>query len=1089
MKQSLLQITVRSITFNRKRIIYLVLIIALLSAVVTGSLLTGFSVRQNLKNISREKLGNTGFLISSGSRFFNTGLSDRVTGITGIKTASVLEIKGYCRNFSSGTTALNVNFYGISDSFFGFHGIDGIEIEPGTVAINEKLAERLDIQSGNEIIITYKTVSPIPSSLPFAPDDETSTSKVLSVSKILSNEEAGNFSLGISQIVPLNLFLNISDLSDTGDGTVRVNRLLIENSGNIKYNDLAEALTGSIAPEDIGLMVRKPENFNGREIISDRVFIDQDIVNIITGKFPESGPVITYLANSLSLNGKSTPYSFVSGLPESLYPVPEREENIFINRWLADDTGAEVGDTLTLKWYSPGSFGTLEEETGRFTVERIVDLEGTWEDHSLMPEFPGISGSRSCSDWDAGVALDMSRIRDKDEDYWNVYKGTPKAFISYQKAKELWGNNFGPATSIRFPEEILTSDIVNKLTGSFPPERSGFFISDPVADSEKAASESVDFSTLFLSLGFFIIVSCILLLLLSVTSYFISRTGEIRTLFAIGFSDRWISRYLLLEMLIISVLASVPGITGGVLFNVLIIKALNSVWSGAVQTDTLSGYVGLMPLIYSFILTVLISVILLFFKTRGFLRELRSTRKSVRKEISSRRNLVFLLISGLIAIILVAMSVTDSENSMLLGFGGGGVLFVTMLLLFRQFAVTRKSLTEYKVQAPPMLLSRLYYSFNPAHALTPVIFIAAGLFAVFITGSNRMTITDKMKLPSSGTGGYLIWGETAVPVTKNLGTPPGVMEFGLDDEILKDLRFVQGKVLPGDDASCLNLNHVSSPPILGINPAEFIRKGSFSFATSIDKTVTGTAWEKIGSAPESNTIFGIADQTVLEWGLKMKAGDTLKMEAENGQLLNIVIAAGLKSSLFQGYVLISESNFDRFFPSVSGYSVFLAEGKPEGADSYIAVLNDRFSNYGISAEMADLKLASFFRVNNTYLSVFEILGALGVFVGIFGLGFVLMRNYHLRKKEFALMLAAGFSFNRIKRIIYTEQLVILLAGVITGIVPAVVATMPSVKSGAEMPWLFISVVAAAIIAAGSFTLFFVTRNIVETPIVSALRRE
>jgi len=153
------------------------------------------------------------------------------------------------------------------------------------------------------------------------------------------------------------------------------------------------------------------------------------------------------------------------------------------------------------------------------------------------------------------------------------------------------------------------------------------------------------------------------------------------------------------------------------------------------------------------------------------------------------------------------------------------------------------------------------------------------------------------------------------------------------------------------------------------------------------------------------------------------------------------------------------------------------------------LLETRFYCYGISVESAKEKLASFFEVTNTYLSVFEILGALGVFIGVFGMGFVLLRNYQVRKKEFALMLATGFSIAYIKKMVFREQLLILLAGLVTGIISAVMATLPSVRSGTEMPWLFIAIVAAAIFAAGSATLFIVARNIAGAPVISSLRRE
>ena len=73
-------------------------------------------------------------------------------------------------------------------------------------------------------------------------------------------------------------------------------------------------------------------------------------------------------------------------------------------------------------WYSPDSLNKLIENSSSFIVNKIVEIKGIWSDSLLMPDFPGISGSESCSDWDAGVPIKMGEIRNKDEDYWNRYK-------------------------------------------------------------------------------------------------------------------------------------------------------------------------------------------------------------------------------------------------------------------------------------------------------------------------------------------------------------------------------------------------------------------------------------------------------------------------------------------------------------------------------------------------------------------------------------------------------------------------------------------------------------------------------------------
>ena len=116
-------------------------------------------------------------------------------------------------------------------------------------------------------------------------------------------------------------------------------------------------------------------------------------------------------------------------------------------------------------------------------------------------------------------------------------------------------------------------------------------------------------------------------------------------------------------------------------------------------------------------------------------------------------------------------------------------------------------------------------------------------------------------------------------------------------------------------------------------------------------------------------------------------------------------------------------------------------------------------------------------MTNTYLSVFGVFGAMGMIIGIAGLGFVLLRNYNQRKHEFALMLATGFNVKMIRGMILSEQLLILFAGVSTGIVSAIVATLPSVKNSPELPWLFLCLMIICMVITGFVALALSVRSV------------
>ncbi len=1085
----MLKIVIRTVKFYIKPVIYQVLIIALLSAVITGSLLTGRSVRTSLRKSALERLGNTGILISSGVRFFDTSLVKRIADSLNKECVGILELNGYSQSLSSQKGAFNTHIYAVGNEFFKFQGNDSIMIKPGEIAINERLAEYLDVNQGDELIIRFNEISDIPADAPFAPSKETNTSSsVIRIGSILGPSENGNFSLSISQIMPMNVFINLSDLAEISGKPDKINRLLIGNDYSYSSSDIAGVLKALMRPSDIGLTVRLVKETEEYELVSDRVFIDEILIKEIKNVIPSSAPVITYLGNRIKTRSQTTPYSFVSGLPSSIYPEISNDNGIIINRWLADDLKAFVGDTVEMFWYAPDSLNKLTENSSSFIIKRVVDIKGIWADSLLMPDFPGIAGSESCSDWDAGVPIKLDDIRPKDEDYWNRYHGTPKAFINYEKGVEIWGNNYGPATSIRFPVNVTSEEITGRLTGNLDPGKSGFIITDLAGESVKAANESVDFSTLFLSLGFFLILASVVLLSFAVSAYFDSKRGQINTFFALGFKSKWIEKLLFLESGFIIFLGGIAGALAGYLVNMLITRALNTVWQGAVQTDTLEAFFNFIPVIVGFLVTVCTAGIFMIVKIKRYLARLNRKDREIYKPHSPGWNFVFLITTFIGSILLFSLSFIINGKELSLSFGAGTMLLLSMILFWRQYFlgfVVQSNKTEERRGG----LSKLYYRFYPSNGVTPILFIAAGIFAVFITGANRMNFNPNHLPRSGGTGGYLLWCENTIPVREDLNSLSGRKASGIDEEQLSDMSFVFAKRSSGNDASCLNLNHITAPPLLGIDPSDFISKGSFSFSKSIKHTDIKNPWQFLNIQSNNNILYGIADQTVLQWGLMLKPGDTLILRAENGQPLNIIIAAGLKSSVFQGNVLIGMDNFIKHYPSVSGSTVMLVDGETALADLYKNTLNDRFANNGIHIELTTDRLASFYQVTNTYLSVFGVFGALGMITGIAGLGFVLMRNYSNRKREFALLLATGFSLKKIRRLILSEQVLILFAGVTSGIISAMIATFSSITSSPNIPWKLLILMVVGIVVTGLSVLILSVRIVTADSLTSSLKKD
>jgi ABC-type antimicrobial peptide transport system permease subunit len=92
------------------------------------------------------------------------------------------------------------------------------------------------------------------------------------------------------------------------------------------------------------------------------------------------------------------------------------------------------------------------------------------------------------------------------------------------------------------------------------------------------------------------------------------------------------------------------------------------------------------------------------------------------------------------------------------------------------------------------------------------------------------------------------------------------------------------------------------------------------------------------------------------------------------------------------------------------------------------------------------RLAEFYSVENTYLSIFLMLGVLSLVIGTFGLGILIARSIMERKNEIGLMLALGYRHQSVYRIVFAEYLILLTAGIAIGFIPAVISTLPSLLS-------------------------------------------
>ncbi|MEI6456977.1 MAG: FtsX-like permease family protein, partial [bacterium] len=369
--------------------------------------------------------------------------------------------------------------------------------------------------------------------------------------------------------------------------------------------------------------------------------------------------------------------------------------------------------------------------------------------------------------------------------------------------------------------------------------------------------------------------------------------------------------------------------------------------------------------------------------------------------------------------------------------------------------------------------------------------MALGAFSIIITGANRKTFVGSENDRNSGTGGFILWTESSFPVGEDLNTREGKKHYTLDDEpALKNVRFVQMHQLDGEDASCLNLNQVSRPVILSVDPRLFDSERCFTVLQGDGSFDREQPWRVLNEAPVPGVINAFADQTVITWGLRKKIGDTLYYLDESGSPLKVVLKGGLDNSIFQGSLLVSDSLFRIYFPSAPRSRIMLIDGPYEKRAEIASRLENLFRDHGMMAFPASQRLAAFNAVENTYLSIFMLLGGLGILVGTIGLSVVLLRNLYERRSEIAIYKAIGFSGKKILRIVITEYLHLLLAGAVAGVVPALLAILPSMLSPSftAMGGMLV-IITLLILVNGSLWIFFLAKKAVKVDIHEVLKAE
>ena len=355
--------------------------------------------------------------------------------------------------------------------------------------------------------------------------------------------------------------------------------------------------------------------------------------------------------------------------------------------------------------------------------------------------------------------------------------------------------------------------------------------------------------------------------------------------------------------------------------------------------------------------------------------------------------------------------------------------------LMRLMINVKGARTKTPFDASKLIWSSLYY--GRRQAMLSFITLASGIFILFSVGLNRRGFSDSSQT-RAGTGGFSLWCETSVPVYHNIQTPEGRAKLALK-ELPNDVYAVQLLKYSADDASCLNLNKVITPNVLGIDMEEL---------EASDFNISKTTFADSGKAYPA-----LVDKTVLTWSLGKKLGDTLWYVGDRGETVPILLAGTIQNSIFQGYILIDKSSFSQIWSEITGSEIFLIKTPKETLSNTKALISQALNNYGVRIMTTAERLQLFYSVIDTYLTIFFTLGGLGLLLGIFSFVIVVRKNLLAAKEENALFFSLGFDKNRLADLRCKENTIIPLYAIVTGAWGALVGVSMGLGNVGVQIWM------------------------------------
>jgi len=1067
---------------------------AVITVTIVGSLGVGDSLRQGLRQVAADRLGGITAAVI-GREPFHANLADRLarrlprpvtTGATepAIDLVPALGFEVTVERPADGrrsraATVADLLACNRPDSL----GYATPAVAPAAgVAISRQLAETLDLSVGDPVILRVSQRSAVPADTPLGRRASRSSSRRLTVTEVLPPGSVGDFSLRPRQASGGVALVALAVGQTLLDQPERANLILAvpvagDGGGVTAVATLRQALSPTLA--DYGLTLEPFTGRAGSRLTSHRLLLEPAVdraANAVLG--PLGGvPTLVFLANEIQPvgGGPRVPYSTVLGIQGNDHPLGRLVDatgtafpgpvgdDVIINQWLADDLAAQgrpvaVGDFLDLTCFVAETLhGQVTEATHRCRIGGIAAMTGLAAARETVPTVVGITDEDSIADWDPPFPFDRTRVRstppdDQDDRYWKAYGATPKLFMPLERARRIAGSRFGETTAWHLPRLPATTNydaISTEVAAAIPPAAAGLEVMPLARIAAMAASGSTPFGLLFLTLSSFVIGAGLVLLWLLFGLLVASRSRTLGILAAVGWPPRRLAGLLITVSSVAILVGSVVGMMLGPLWSQLLLRRLGRGWATSVATGSEAVFSGSLPGPLTIAAggtaaaVVAAAAVVLAARRAGRRSPLRLLRGAGSGSAGRRR-----------------WFGSQRPIRSLLGLAGRGV--------------ARRSGRGVAVAA----------------------LVGLAEFLIIFVAGFELTTPGPAGRRDTPTGGWTHLVRFAAATSIDPSRPESGLELGLTTaqrQLVAGCEIALLRSSRGDDASCTNLYATTQPLVFGL-PTRFLDRGGFQFVSHQPLAAGQSSPWALLQHREAGSSAGpvpvILDAATAAWALKLGGiGGRFRLSPVTGQVTPLSredtpgdgtagavceIVGLLEPGILQGAILLSEADFTRLYPLVSGYRravVAAPVAVGSGQDDPVAeTLATAWADAGATVELAADRLRRLFAVQNTFLAGFQTLGTLGLLLGTAGVAAVAMQGAIERRGSLAVLHAIGFTRRRLAAVLWLESLLPVIVGLVVGAGGGLLAAAPFLQTARQgIPWIVLAVSAGSTLLVASLT--------------------